>query len=325
MTSEPVRNDEAEAEAALWLARLHADTRTAEDEAAFRRWVDAAPENAEAFRHLTTVWDAVGGVSRTRFGNEEREAKRLSCRAVLAGAGAVAAVGIGFGGWQRAYAGVYQTGLGEQKTVPLDDGSLVFLDTDSRIRLHFSDETRRVVLERGRANFRVARDLARPFIVEADEGRVVTPRAVFDVRRDEGRFSVMLIDGQAMVESGGSTANPINGALNEGQRMIIDPDQPGRIDMPDMAQQLAWQNGQMIADNQSLGAVAAEMNRYSRSKLTLGDPHAAGLRISGVYRVGDNAGFALAVSKVLPVGVRPHGDGLQIFSLPPPSGAELKI
>ncbi len=51
-------------EAADWLARLRADDRTPEDEAAFRAWLDADPGNADAFEAVNTIWESVGALSR---------------------------------------------------------------------------------------------------------------------------------------------------------------------------------------------------------------------------------------------------------------------
>lgn len=307
---------DADAEAAVWLARLHADTRDPADDRAFRRWIEASSINAEAFRHATAIWDAAGGVSPARFRTDDAQDSRISRRAVLVGGGVLAFAGIGFGGWQQAQAGVYQTELGEQKHVALEDGSLVFLDTDTKLKMNFDSKRREVVLHRGRANFRVAPDPARQFIVAAGSQRVIAPRAVFDVRRDAERVSVVLIDGSATVRNLDGGMNPAGGQLREGERLVAGPAQPGQIDMPDMAQQLAWQNGQIVADNQSLAAMVSEMNRYSRAKLVITDPRAASLRVSGVYRVGDNAAFARSVSQLLPVGVRANDGDLEIFSLP---------
>ncbi len=325
MSADAFSRSDADTEAAVWLARLHADTRDPADDQAFRRWIEASSANAEAFRHATAIWDAVGGVSPARFRTGDAQDRRLSRRAVLAGGGALAFAGIGLGGWQQAQAGVYQTDLGEQKHVALEDGSLVFLDTDTKLKLNFNSKRREVTLHRGRANFRVAHDPVRPFIVDAGGQRVIAPRAVFDVRRDAERVSVVLIDGSAAVQNDSGSMTRAGGQLRAGERLVIGPSQPGQIDMPDMAQQLAWQNGQMVADNQSLGAMAAEMNRYSRAKLVIADPRAASLRVSGVYRVGDNAAFARSVSQLLPVGVRANDGDLEIFSLPAQSVAPNSI
>ena len=306
----------ADAEAATWLARLHADARDPSDEAEFRRWIDASPANAEAFRHATSVWDAVGAVHVERNPDAVAAPSLMNRRALIAGGGAIAAMGIGLSGWQSAQAGVYQTGLGEQKRVTLEDGSILFLDTDTKLKAQFDDRQRAVTLHQGRANFRVAADTARPFVVHAGAQSVLAPRGVFDVRRDTERVSVMLIEGSVVVQKAdGGPANDV-GRLREGERIIIDRTHTGQIDTPDLAQQLAWQNGQMIADNQSLGAMVAEMNRYSSVKLVIADPRAASLKLSGVYRVGENAAFARSIRQLLPVGVRTNNGNLEIFSLP---------
>ena len=46
--------------AATWLARLRADDRTAEDEAAFREWLADDPAHAAAFEAMNGVWDVAG-------------------------------------------------------------------------------------------------------------------------------------------------------------------------------------------------------------------------------------------------------------------------
>jgi transmembrane sensor len=51
------------------------------------------------------------------------------------------------------------------------------------------------------------------------------------------------------------------------------------------------------------------MNRYSTQRLEV-DGSAASLKVSGVYRVGDNGAFARSLAKLLPIAVRQDGDSL---------------
>ena len=62
-------------------------------------------------------------------------------------------------------------------------------------------------------------------------------------------------------------------------------------------------------DKEDLAQAVGEMNRYSTAKLAV-EPAVAGLKVSGMYRVGDNAAFARALSKLLPINVRQVGDTL---------------
>ena len=200
---------EIKAEAAAWIARLHADTRTAADERAFQAWLATSEAHAAAFEAMNSVWEAAGGVDyHHTFHSPARTP--MSRRKVLASA-AITAVGVAsFGAWQSAYAGVYETDVGEQKHLALADGTQVFLDTNTRIRARFDNQVRSVVLEKGRANFRVDADPVRPFIVDAAARRIIaathtdTPTAM-DIRRDEDTVSVVLIRGRATVTTKGET------------------------------------------------------------------------------------------------------------------------
>jgi transmembrane sensor len=290
---------DVKAEAAAWLARLRADDRTADDERAFQAWLKADPSHAAAFEAVTLVWEATGAVSRADRDLIERERAPerkpvLSRRAVMAGVTTLVVAGGSLVALRQAYAGVYETDVGEQKHVTLDDGTQVFLDTDTRIKVSFSEGARFVDLQRGRANFRVAPDARRAFVVEAAAKRIVTGRTIFDVRRDGERVSVVLIQGKASVDGA---------EIQAGQRLIAAQSQAA-VDKPNLTQVLAWQTGQAIFDNQTLAEAVAEMNRYSTVKLKIADRNIAALRMSGVYRVGDNAAFAHSVAKLLPIEVR---------------------
>src|SRR6202012_5616302 len=95
---------------------------------------------------------------------------------------------------------VYETDVGEQKHVALNDGSQLFLDAKTRISVSFSDTERTVDMQYGRANFRVAPDMKRTFVVQAAERRIVATRCNFDVRCDDGKVQVVLIHGEADVK-----------------------------------------------------------------------------------------------------------------------------
>jgi ferric-dicitrate binding protein FerR (iron transport regulator) len=71
--------------------------------------------------------------------------------------------------------------------------------------------------------------------------------------------------------------------------------------------------GQAIFQNETLIQAAQEMNRYSTVRLVIADPRIEGLKISGVYRVGDNRIFAVALASLLPVLIRLFDDRIEII------------
>jgi len=312
----PMPSPAVRAEAAAWLARLHAENRDAADEAAFRAWLNASPEHAAAFEAVDRMWSDVGGLAnlprdrhsdlREAF-NRERQPARTSRRALMAAVGLLAVSGGSALFWRSASAKVYETDVGEQKHVALDDGSQLFLDARTRIAVSFSETTRLVDMQYGRANFKVVPDLKRPFIVEAAEHKIVATRCNFDVRCEDGQVQVVLIHGEADVKP--ASAPQMRGErLTAGERLVASNDIEKR-DKPDMSHVLAWQSGYEMFDKEDLAQAAEEMNRYSTAKLAV-DPSVAGLKVSGLYRVGDNSAFANSLAKLLPITVRQIGDTL---------------
>lgn len=302
---------DTKAEAAIWLVRLHADDRSEADERAFQAWLAAKPENVNAFEAVTTLWDLADGLRVEAVPRARRVVVRR--RTVLAGFGSLAAAGAGFAFWQEAYAGVYQTDVGEQKHVALSDGTQAFLDTDTRIRERYTSRVREVELVRGRADFRTNPDLRRPFVIEAGDHRILADRTMLDVRRDESRVSVVLLEGRATVLAN-THATGGRLSLARGDRAIMTGSFSAVVDRPDLARLTAWQRGQAIFESDTLAAAAEEMNRYSTLRLVVDDPAIANLKLSGVYRVGDNDAFAHSVSQLLPVTIERYSDHIALVA-----------
>ena len=212
-------------------------------------------------------------------------------------------------------AGVYGTGVGEQQLVVLDDGTRMSLNTDTHVRVEFGPSLRSVNVQGGEALFEVAKDSRRPFIVRVAGSEVVAVGTVFSVRlagkgaHGDDALAVTLVEGQITVRAAsGSRANGVAPAaplsMQAGERMRLVKatgvsNEPAiqQVDRPRIEQVVAWKRSQAIFDDTSLADAVAEMNRYSRTPIVLvGDATLAELRVSGLYRTGDSAGFARAVA-----------------------------
>jgi transmembrane sensor len=239
--------------------------------------------------------------------SEETAPRHTSRRALLAGVGLLAVAGGSVGFWRSAGAKVYETEVGEQKHVALADGSQLFLDAQTRISVRFSETMRAVDMEFGRANFRVVPDYKRPFIVEAAERKIIATRCSFDVRCEDGQVQVVLIHGEADVKPA-SAPDAKGETLRSGDRLVATVDMEKR-DKPNMTKATAWQTGYEMFENEDLAQAVEEMNRYSTATILV-DPSVAKLKVSGVYRVGDNSAFARSLAKLLPIAVRENGETL---------------
>ncbi len=301
------------AEAAMWLALLHASSRTTSDEEGFQAWLRESPAHAAAFDSVTAMWDVAAGVRTVRMEHvEQRPVKR---RAVIGGMSLLALMGGSMAVWRAAYAGVYETEVGEQKHIVLKDGTNAFLDTDTHIRVNFNDEARNIELQLGRANFRVTPDNVRPFVVTAADHRILAQHSNLDVSRIGNTVSVLLVEGTATVETETHHVRKST-VIETGQRLVAKSVDAMNIDRPNPRPLLAWQTGQAIFANETLEDAVAEMNRYSSVTLEIPDPSIRKLRISGAYRVGDVAAFARSLARLLPIEVRETGDRVQLLADP---------
>lgn len=300
------------ARAAAWLARLRSEQHTVEDERALHAWLAANPAHVAAFETINAVWDAAAPVHYDLRRKQVALARRVSRRAVFGGVAAAAGLaGATFVAMKAAQADIYRTEIGEQKHVRLRDGSELFLDTDSKLTVALDRNSRKAALEYGCANFRLASDPSRPFGVNVAQYMVVGDHSTFDVKRDGSIASIVMLQGQASVESRQSDAGPAR-VLNNGERFVA-VQGSAKIDKPDLLPLTAWHIGQAIFRDETLVAAASEMNRYSTLRIEISDPRIQGLKVSGVYRVGDNMMFALALAELLPVLVLPSDDKIQII------------
>ncbi len=338
----PVRvPPEIAAEAAVWVTRLHGPQRSRRMEQECLAWQQRSAAHREAFERCTDTWESVPRVSlasafaasKSQVHHEGRGFWHLASVRWASAAAVVLAVMAGTAGYQhwRDF-GAYATGVGEQQIVVLDDGTRMTLNTATRVRVHLGSRQRAVSIRSGEALFEVANDPQRPFVVRAGGTEVVAIGTVFAVRfvgqGDTGREAlvVTLIEGQVALQpaadvSGLAPAHTVR--MVAGDRVRLSGSQLGQelsakaeLDRPNLEQVVAWKRSEAVFDDASLPEAVAEMNRYSRTPITLLQPSSlAGLRVSGVYRTGDTAGFASAVAALHGLQVR-HDDGRLELSKP---------
>ena len=330
---QPVVTPEILAEAAVWLAQLHGPGRSPAMLHECRAWQAHSAAHRLAFERCTDTWQEAAGVGALLPGVLARQALpalsrtgrgRRQALAALA-LGGVAALGLRL--WSR---GVYSTGVGEQRSLVLGDGSRITLNTATEVRVRITDALRSVTVVHGEALFEVAKDPGRPFVVSVADAQVVATGTAFLVRSTpagqaaRGAFDVALIEGQVIVQRAEGRAQSKMGApvlMRPGERLRVGQrggspaavSQGPHVDRPPLDPLLAWQRGQVVFDNALLSDAVAEMNRYSKVQIMLADAKALGaLRVSGVFRAGDGEAFARAVARLHGMAVWPTQAGLML-------------
>ena len=192
----------------------------------------------------------------------------------------------------RTYVGdTYSTEVGEQRLVRLTDGSRLRVDTDSQLRVRMRRDQRLIELVRGQAFFEVAHDPSRPFIVRSNGTSVRAIGTRFDVRRGKDGVQVILLDGKVRVES---AASGKSWTLAPGEE--IRPSAPAPAPRAiDAAAATSWTSGRLVFQNQPLQSAIDQVNRYSDTKVVLGEASLAKTTVSGSFETGDTEAFVGAV------------------------------
>lgn len=204
---------------------------------------------------------------------------------------------------------VYSTVKGQHRTITLDDGSVVTLDTATTVQTAYSANRRDIALLQGQAFFRVAKDKARPFVVEVGDRKVTAVGTAFDVRMDGERVRVALIEGRVHVDplkpKGLARWVPSIGreTLDAGQELVASRDGAMSVSTTDVERMVQWQQDQLIFRDDTVEGAVAEFNRYSNQPIVIDDPRVASLRVSGVFRTDRQENFLAALTTYYPIGI----------------------
>jgi transmembrane sensor len=313
------------AEASEWFIEFRAGDVNGEARLHFIDWLRRSPEHIQAYLEVSGVWgelptsdpdgqiDIRSLIARARSEIEvielsppgtrlaqtplavkpnikPRTWSQKQLRTSLATA-AVALLALGavrfWGGGPLADA--YSTGIGEQRTIALADGSTVELNARSSLRVHLTARQRDVTLLEGQALFRVAKDAQRPFVVRAGDAQMRAVGTEFDVYRKEGETVVTVVEGR--VETYDDSGRGGEGAivLSAGERLAVVPHTVTKPTRADPAVATAWLQRRLIFEETPLNEVAEEFNRYNRRPLSIEDRDLKMLKISGVYSSTDPA------------------------------------
>jgi transmembrane sensor len=307
---------EIEQRAAEWLARCDSGL-SAEEQSALSAWLAADPRHLGAYARAQAVMAQLdragaGGADALRravraLPAPDRDAlisRRRALWAASAAAG-VAAAGAGLA-WGPLLLGRerYSTGLGETREVVLPDGSLMTLNTASSVLVHYGRDERRIILKSGEALFDVARNKARPFIVEASDTLVRAVGTSFTVKLlPQEAIKVLVREGVVEVKR---PETPEAEAVKLGANAVAvaparAPTSTAQLTQVQVTRDLAWREGRIAFDNQTLADAAREFSRYSDIRILVA-PGAENQTITGLYVANDPVGFAKAAA--LSLGLR---------------------
>jgi transmembrane sensor len=322
-------------EAGEWLVRHREGSLDTRSRRSFDAWLRESPQHVRAYLEMSSDWENLASldpnwnagaddlIARAREDNVVRPlleartgpnrvpglvAATSRNRNLLALAASVV-VAISIASWLYLERNVYSTGIGEQRTVALVDGSTVELNALSKIDVRFTEQERTIDLLAGQALFRVAKDPDRPFMVASDVTYVRAVGTQFDVYRKSTGTLVTVVEGRVAVMGDADHSNDV--AADAVDERVLGPNAVERLDSSgevfvSAGEQLlvaqgsstapwpanieaatAWTQQRLVFEYAPLTEVVEEFNRYNRRPLVIDDQRLRNFHVSGIFSSTD--------------------------------------
>jgi len=341
-----LRKEDINLEAAEWVARLDRGL-SATERVQLAEWLAADPARSALLEEMSDLWGEMDVLSELADIFPLDAASRSSVRTVArrtwtAGLAAAACLLLVLGGlWAARDGGLwddflnarpaipdvaYETDIGEQESVDLDDGSTVTLNTDTSADVRFTDNSRDVFLKRGEAFFKVAHDMDRPFNVHVGDRVVQAVGTAFNVRlKEDGEVEVMVTEGRvrlmeaALPKTETVVAQPAPDrkaqTLGTFEVAVLDGNKPEfqpefhKVAPAEANIKLAWRRGMLVFHGEPLSSVLQEVSRYTTTTFVLKDEALGKIRVGGYFQAGDIDGLLVALTENFDIQAQRVGKG----------------
>ncbi len=326
-------NKEITVEACAWVAQLESGNLSGSDLAALREWMTRSPLHAKEIREIAALSGQLSILTEmvepfARVASLDNSLRRPHWRRALASPGLAAAmvsfvfaaglvVSIYVSHVQSQSPVIYQTAIGEYRTIDLADGSTVKLNTDSQIEVSYTDELRRVRLLNGEALFDVAHNPARPFLVYSGQTVAEAIGTSFVVRLRNKITELAVIEGAVgfsklaesivhNVVNGQGSMQPSEGVkAGKAETVVVRAGQSLtsatlsvtpktglggeilKISPREIQRKLSWTEGLFDFSDTPLLEVVEEINRHSGMQIEFVDNDLKVLKLGGIFRTGD--------------------------------------
>jgi len=295
-------DDQLSEQVAAWFLRMQESDCSAEDHRVFEAWLAESEIHRTEYQQYVSLWQSLD-----QLGDVPQQASRKGHRTAVA---IVALLAIMFGSvqWYRGLGETIVTAIGEHRHIVLADGTGLDLNTNSKVRVKFSEESRRITLIRGEAQVNVAHE-PRPFELYAGAGMMRDIGTVFDVTHDQDNTAVAVLEGEVQVSLDGAPSV----ALHGGQQVVYTAHEILSVSPVNLANTRAWLNGRLVFRDTPLVEVIKQINRYHEHSVRLSDERLNGLKVSGEFNSADRDGLLNALKLLLALNSSEH-DGVTELS-----------
>ncbi|MFT6779477.1 MAG: transmembrane sensor [Paraglaciecola sp.] len=309
-------------EASLWITRLDRGL-SEQEQVALKVWLQASQTHVDIFMQLVKLWDKMESLSQLSelFPHKPQHLPNNKISIFAWAASFIFASLISVSLWLNAdiffgqdtiqvvqFNSDYETKIGEQSTFFLQDKTKIKLNTNSLVRVTYTDKQRVFELLRGEMHVVVAHNKRKPLSVYAGTSIIQAVGTSFNVELGSQQVELIVTDGKVLVSDINSQTveplklknvylSPKSFAVNKGQKAQLKASNTSIIgsDKGKLASDLAWQQGNLIFRGESLFDAMQEVSRYTNYQFDFGDEDTKSLQIAGLFKTSDISGLLAAL------------------------------
>ena len=333
-------------QACLWISRMDRGLSIAEKQE-LTSWINQNNTHHKILLEMASYWDDLSVLNELSalFPLEQTPLKNKNKSFLLAMAASVAMFTLIstqiintnfftlFGNQQHlVQQQIFKTKLGEQASFSMTDGTNIQLNTNTIITVAYTQDHRQITLIKGEARFNVAKDKTRPFTVIAGMQSFTALGTIFNVQKNnELAMELVVTEGQVLITQATESLKNITKAFKNplaeqfsgtlvvsGEKAIISEASStpvNKISLDQIQRELAWQQGILIFDGESLEQVLQEVGRYTATQFNIVDPSLNQLKVAGYFKAGDIEGLLASLSNNFNIDIRRTTDNtIQLFS-----------
>jgi len=327
-------------QASEWIAKIDRELSEAEAQA-FREWLQTSERHQEVLTQMAKLWDKMDALDRLSelFPVEDMVAnqrKGAQSKWYLAAAASLVVMVSAFflTSQQQPIWGdnfvVYETAVGESSTITLADNSKVLLNTNSTLKVTYTDDYRLLKLEKGELHVDVAHDKNRPLSVVANDKIFQAVGTAFNVQVKKSNVELIVTDGKVVIADLELEQEKVFEALaidtiaapavEKGEMVSLKimeqvvAAEVKPIAQPELTANLSWRQGNIIFTGESLQEAMAEVSRYTQVKFQIADKTIEDIKIAGRFKIGDVNGLVAALTTNFNIKANRVGNNLVILT-----------
>ena len=294
-------------DAANWVIRMRYEAPDEKTQREFSQWLNGSDDHAQAWaqaeRVLGTFDRLPPAIGRQALKSTlENRRRRTVLRAALSAAVIAPVVIIGAQPtlW-RSWTAHARTATGARRSLALDDGTQLVLNTGSAVDIAFTQTERRVILHAGEILISTAQETGRgyrPFIVGTRQGDIRALGTRYIVRESSAYTSVSVLEHAVRIHP--QHAQPVQ--LGAGETTVFNTQSvgPPRPSPPGTG---LWEHGMFVAHDIRLEALLAELSRYRPGVLRC-TAEVADLRVTAAVSLDDTNAALAMLAQTLPLKIQ---------------------